>query len=98
MTSTARVSEIKRGQAHHSKSGDGKPRLGTKLRHSYDALRRGEVVQIGKSRQLQDFYGMDIQQVKGETGRVIGSRLIGEWDGPYYVPIERIVSEEAESV
>lgn len=61
----------------------------------YDELRTGRVVNVygefggngsrGVS-QLRDFYGMEIETVTG------GYRLVGEWDGPYYVPVERIVS------
>lgn len=90
-----RVSEHKRGRIDPSRNRDGKPRVGTKLRKAYDALRTGGIVTIGNSGisvQLRDFYGMDIETVKSHSGRVIGSRLVGEWDGPYYVPVERIVS------
>jgi hypothetical protein len=94
MTSTIRVSEIKNGSASAYKNSDGKPKSGTKLRRVYDALRRGEIVKLGGySTQLRDMYGMEIERV-GKTG----TRLLGEWDGPYYVPIERIVSEETETV
>lgn len=84
--------------------GDGKPTEGSKLRAMYDALRTGGVVSMREiaggsnmasayRRQLTDFYGMDIVPVKSDTGHNIGSRLVGEWDGPYYVPIERIVQD-----
>lgn len=103
MTATIRVSEIKNPRAHGPLSKDGKPREGTKIRQAYDALRRGEVVSLkamGVSPViLTDMYGMDIKSVPNDKGPGwLGTRLLGEWDGSYYVPIERIVSEEAESV
>lgn len=91
MTATVRVSEIKNPGKHGTQNKDGKPRAGTPLREKYDRLRMGEIVRLGRSkRQLIDFYGMDIV-----TDRSQGSRLVGEWDGPYYVPIERIVAGAA---
>ena len=62
---------------------DGKPRPGTKLRATYDALRRGEKVS-DNIETLKTFYGMDISC----------GRLIGEWEGPYYVKAERIICSE----
>lgn len=41
--------------------------------------------------QSVDFYGMELATVK-EGRRTVGQRLLGEWEGPYYVPIERIVA------
>jgi hypothetical protein len=78
----------------------GKPREGTRLRAAYDALRRGEILNLstpefsGMRSQLQDFYGMDIISVPAERGHgvYLGSRLRGEWEGDEYVPIERIVA------
>lgn len=98
-----RVSDHKRGKYYRAKSGDGKPAEGTLIRQVYDDLRRGEIVAFTKAnshvkRQLTDFYGMDIEAVRSETGASIGSRLIGEWDGPYYIPVERIVSSLMEPV
>lgn len=101
MTSTVRVSEIKRGKSNCNKNFDGRPKEGTTLRLLYEAFRSGQVVSVRKEfgesasryiSYLRDFYGMEIEPVKADTGRIIGSRLVGEWDGPYYVPIERIVS------
>lgn len=100
MTTTQRVSDHK-GTLSGAKKNDGKPKPGTKLREAYDALRTGQVVSLraifgdsasrSSHSQLRDFYGMDIEPVR-EGGRVIGSRLVGEWDGPYYVPIERLTT------
>ena len=97
MTALARVSEIKSGRRHHSKNYDGKPRPGTLIRQFYDDLRKGEIVAFGRKyenvrNQLMDFYGMDIEPVRDDRNSFIGSRLVGEWDGPYYIPVERIVS------
>lgn len=36
---------------------------------------------------LRSNYGMEIETKGGRGG---GSRLLGEWDGPYFVPIERM--------
>ena len=98
MTATIRVSEIKNPSHRGSFSKDGKPREGTKLRQAYDALRRGEIVSLKgmgvKAHTLTDMYGMDIKGVHNEGRRGLsGSRLVGEWDGPYYVPIERILQD-----
>lgn len=95
LTAVRSVSEIKKNTTHHSKSNNGMPRSGSRMREMYDALRTGRVVNIyrefggnaSKSMyQLRDFYGMEIEAVTG------GYRLVGEWDGPYYVPVERILS------
>lgn len=95
MTATTRVSDIKGTRVKGNR--DGKPKPGTKLREVYDALRTGAVVNVNQFSpakntsvylaQLRDFYGMDIESVRN-----VGSRLLGEWEGPYYVPIERIVA------
>lgn len=93
MTAIRSVSEIKRGTKNPAKSGA--PRAGTRLRAMYDEFRTGRVVDVyrefgangmGSIVQLRDFYGMEIESLRG------GHRLVGEWEGPYYVPIERIVS------
>lgn len=93
MTAVRSVSEIKRGAKNPAKSGA--PRPGTRLRAMYDEFRTGRVVDVSREFgtnglqsivQLRDFYGMDIESLCG------GYRLVGEWEGPYYVPIERIVS------
>lgn len=66
------------------------------LRTMYDDFQTGRVINVTKSygangrralSQLRDFYGMEI--VTDSDG---GHRLVGEWEGPYYVPIERIAS------
>lgn len=103
MTSTLSVSEHKRGRRHHSKTRDGKPREGTMIRQFYDDLRKGEIVSFGPEfstfrRQLRDFYGMEIVSAKTDTGRIIGSRLVGEWHGSDYIPVERIVVSLSEPV
>jgi hypothetical protein len=36
---------------------------------------------------LRSAYGMEIESKGGRGG---GCRLLGEWDGPYFVPIERM--------
>lgn len=81
------------GRMSRMKNHDGKPREGTVLRDLYDRLRQGAVVPLNSgsssyTAQLRDMYGMDLVSV-GKSG----SRLVGEWDGPYYVPIERIVQD-----
>lgn len=86
--------------SRHALNPGGKPREGTKLRQAYDALRRGEIVKIkdygnGIANQLTLFYGMDLERVtrKGQwQGCVIGTRLLGEWIGDEYVPIEHITA------
>ena len=93
MTTQTRVSDF-RGKPTARKNADGKPQEGTKLRDLYDRLRSGSVVAVGNGgavRQLVDFYGMELATVK-EGRRIVGKRLLGEWEGPYYVPIERIVA------
>lgn len=65
------------------------------LRQFYDDLRRGEIVVFGKnhnrsSHQLRDFYGMEIVPAKTERGQILGSRLLGEWIGSEYIPVERL--------
>lgn len=89
MTSTIRVSEIKRRKGSKLKNFDGRPREGTRLREAYDRLRRGDVIAFRRSRdyhrQLTDFYGMEIERV--EPGRY---RLLGEWIGSEYIPVERL--------
>lgn len=102
MTATTRVSDFKGKRGYISP--DGRPKAGTKLRGLYDSLRLGGVVNascvIGRGSsgylmQLRDFYGMDIERVArtdGKRGGWAGVRLLGEWEGPYYVPIERIVA------
>lgn len=72
-------------------SGGDIPKQGTKLREVYDALRRGEHVinQYAEINQLQNFYGM----VTESTGRR-GHYLLGEWEGTYYVPLERILQPD----
>ncbi len=97
MTSMSSVSEYKTGRKNSKRNADGMPKEGTKLRAAYDALRSGEIVNLSATKvsatQLTDIYGMDLESVKGSIqGGYIGSRLLGEWDGPYYIPVERIVS------
>ena len=99
MTAVTRVSDIKRGRIARQHA----PTDGSLTRQFYDDLRRGEVVCFGRAhrnlkRQLEDFYGMEIEAVKTERGALVGSRLLGEWDGPYYIPVERIVSSLMEPV
>lgn len=96
MTTTLRVSQVKGRGAGGKFNEDGKPRPGTKLRSVYDALRRGEIIPThGLSGQLRDFYGMELSKVykPGAIG-CVGSRLVGEWEGPYFVPVERIAPDE----
>lgn len=105
MTAPISLSSLKGQNQGSSKiSRDGKPKPGTRLRAMYDALRTGDVVnvlqQFGPNAPMQidklrDFYGMEIVKVSrtdGKRGGVAGVRLLGEWEGPYYVPIERIVA------
>jgi hypothetical protein len=73
-----------------------KPKEGTKLRAIYDALIDGQVVassdfgvrrgSFGASiNQLRDYYGLEIEEKQRHS-----YRCLGEWDGPYFVPIERM--------
>lgn len=99
MTAVTRVSDLKRGRVARQSI----PTEGSLIRQFYDDLRRGEVVCFthknrNLKRQLSDFYGMEIEPVRTERGALIGSRLVGEWDGPYYIPVERIVSSLMETV
>lgn len=93
MTAVTRVSDIKRGRS--IRDTDGKPRTGSETRRVYENLRRGGIVKTlwANVEHLSNFYGMDIERV--EPGRY---KLIGEWDGPYYIPVERIVSSLMEPV
>lgn len=80
MTRIASGSDIKRGAMFVAGE---KPREGSRLRSSYDRLRSGEVVRLGwMAEQLTNMYGMELKRTDG------GSRLVGEWDGPYFVPVE----------
>jgi len=99
MTTTIRVSDIKKSQGSGGHPPGGMPREGTAIRNKYDALRRGDVVSLGRcGTTLRDMYGMDIEAVRvsGKRGPG-GSRLVGEWDGPYYIPVERIVTSLLET-
>lgn len=94
MTRVLTVSDLK-GRTN-SRQDDGKPRPGTKLREMYDALRRGEEVHSrGNSSRsftrLRDDYGMELQSQRGKHGFV---KLVGEWEGPYFVPLERILQDD----
>lgn len=95
MTAVTSISALKgKKQGQRSRNSDGKPKPGTVLRQKYDELRAGGVVAMGNAGykdQLSNFYGMDIAVVT-EGRKKIGCRLIGEWEGSYYVPIERIVA------
>lgn len=95
MTAVTSISAMKgKKQGAGYRNSDGKPKTGTVLRQKYDELRAGGIVAIGSTgykNQLSDFYGMDIVPAL-EGNKVVGSRLLGEWEGPYYVPIERIVA------
>ncbi len=67
------------------------PTPGTKLRAFYDALRRGESITNPYPQalfQLRSFYGMEIGHRRGG-----GSFLIGEWVGPTFVPLDKIIAE-----
>lgn len=74
------------------------PRPGTKLRAFYDALLSGELVVAGWFfpakgtagpciAQLREFYGCEIISKSGYGG---GCVMLGRWDGPYFVPVERL--------
>lgn len=72
-----------------------RPAKGTIADRVLNALLSGERVALPKVvqypnlsyaiAQLRDRYGMEI-----ETNSK-GSRLLGEWDGPYFVPVERMM-------
>ncbi len=73
-----------------------RPHPETKAGRLFAALMTGEFVSTHAllggytGRAVEDFrsyYGMEIEGKKGRTG---GVRLLGEWDGPYFVPVERM--------
>lgn len=88
------VSQIKRGYTTGTKTVTHAPREGSNLRRLYDAFMTGrpvnirDVIPTGKRgshlTQLRDFYGMEFKP--DGYGKQI---LIGRYDGPYFVPIER---------
>ena len=89
MTRPATVNEIKKNLPSQ---GDGKPRPGTRLRSVYDRFRRGEVISnCDEVMQLRDFYGMEFERIRSPRGM----RLVGEWEGPYFVRLEQMLQEEA---
>lgn len=78
-------------------TGNGRPRENSRLRLIYDLLRRGET--FHQKNQMDSFrvktlvndYGMVLDTKRGPGGYI---RLIGEYEGPYFVPIERILQED----
>lgn len=83
---------------------DGRPRPGTALREAYDSLRRGEIYYRNASRNvsyeiLRTFYGMELERVYGRHGAAKGGccgvRLVGEWEGDVFVPVERMTAGAA---
>jgi hypothetical protein len=90
MTHLAGVSYYKgnsSGRAHPA------PAPGTALADAYRRLRRGEAVSLpgGMRAQLVDFYGMELTD--GRLARS-GTRLVGEWDGPFFLTLEQVMAEE----
>lgn len=83
-----------------------KPKAGTKLRKMYDMLITGNIVHLSEmgfsgkkvSRwgsykvQLRDFYGLEFRHSKPKAG----VQVVGIWDGPYLVPIERLDHDNIE--
>lgn len=95
MTRVATVSSLKTGRLHNRTNPDGKPGQGTVLRDMYDALRRGEIVSAQRTagkllEQLRNNYGMELMS----AGHRKGLKLVGEWEGSVFVPIERILQED----
>ena len=83
------------GRVPHRATTDGRPEPGTRVREVYDSLRRGEVLLLQKGgllTHLRDDYGMDIRSL----GYHKGYKLIGEWEGGTFVPLERIFQEDME--
>jgi hypothetical protein len=74
-----------------------RPSPNTKIGDLYDALRRGEDIHHTDAHTkrrlavLRDDYGMEFEHKRGPGGYI---RLKGEWDGPYFVPIEHILQED----
>jgi hypothetical protein len=67
------------------------PREGTAIRRVFDLLCAGATVPVSRMssnnqalEQLRSFYDCEI--VSGPAG----SRMLGRWDGPYFVPVERL--------
>ncbi len=74
------------------------PREGTELRRLYDLLLSGEPVTCQKTlargegagayiEQLRSFYNCEIETLPRRQGF---AKLLGRWDGPYFVSIERL--------
>lgn len=82
---------ITMGQRHYKP----RPGKGTKIGRVYDLLMTGDYItrptdmplrQWRSCReQLRDFWGLEYEYIKGK-----GTRCIGLWEGPYFVPLERI--------
>lgn len=92
MTSQPSCTDVKRGRSH-----SGVPKVGTKIREIYDALRRGEVVKVGDyNTAITVGYGMAIKPVQemGRRGKS-GSILVGEWEGPYFRTLDQILQDDA---
>lgn len=53
--------------------------------NSFDGVHNGRASRAVES--LRSFYGFEIESKNGRNG---GYRLLGEWEGPYFVPIERM--------
>lgn len=77
----------------------GIPKEGTKLRALYDKLLSGQPMHresVSDSRRFQDlrdYYGVELETKKGRYGYI---RMIGEWDGDEFVPLERMLLETSE--
>lgn len=72
------------------------PRVGSKLRRAYDALLGGGWVAASMIAEhaledLRNYYNCEIESRPGPHG----SRMLGRWDGPYFVPLERLSAPEA---
>lgn len=95
MTRQANASTLLRGRQQTQRV----PREGSKLRRLYDALRSGQEVRQGVDFNqrsfvdLRDYYGVELETKRGRRGY---TRMVGEWDGDFFVPIERILQDDAQ--
>lgn len=92
---------MRRGERKQS-SLDRRPKPGTRLGDLYDALLSGDWVnafEIGRgakgspryNEDLRDFYDCELEtRHPGKSKDSGGTRLLGRWDGPYFVPVERL--------
>jgi len=98
MTRAVTVNTIKKGKQSSTIASDGKPKLGSKIRVIYDRLRLGEHI---SKEEIISYVGVSVMYVrlKNDYGMDVAMKnskyyLLGEYYGPYYVPINKIIAEE----